>query len=138
VEIRVVDTPLTVNRAAQIAAYAQALARRLLAERVDWITPELYLVHSHNRFQACRHGLAGTIVDPQTRRSIPLADDIRNTLRELAPHAAALESSGALERLTTLTLADGNDATWLRKIYAETKTLPDVVRRQAARWMGEP
>jgi len=137
VEIRVVDTPLTVNRAAQIAAYAQALARRLLAERVDWITPELYLAHSYNRFQACRHGLAGTIVDPQTRRSIPLADDIRNTLRELAPHAAALESSGALERLTTLTLADGNDATWLRKVYAETRTLPDVVRRQAARWMGE-
>ena len=94
--------------------------------------------HSHNRFQACRHGLAGTIVDHATRRSVPLAEDIRNTLRELAPHAAALESAGALERLTTLTLADGNDATWLRKVYAETETLPDVVRRQAARWMGEP
>jgi len=137
VEIRVVDTPLTVNRATQIAAYAQALARSLLAERVDWITPELYLAHSYNRFQACRFGLAGVIVDAKTRRNVPLAEDIRNTLRELAPHAAALESTGALERLTTLTLADGNDATWLRKVYAETTTLSDVVRRQAARWMGD-
>jgi len=136
VEIRVVDTPLTVNRAAQIAAYAQALARWLLAERVDWITPELYLVHSFNRFQACRHGLAGVVVDPATRQSVPLADDIRNTLRALAPHAAALESTGAIERLMTLTLADGNDAAWLRKVYAEHHTLPDVVRQQAERWMG--
>ncbi|MEP7276752.1 MAG: glutamate--cysteine ligase, partial [Betaproteobacteria bacterium] len=90
-----------------------------------------------NRFQACRHGLAGVIIDPRTKRGVPIADDIRDTLRALAPHAAALESEGALDRLMALTLEDGNDATWLRSVYAETKTLPDVVRRQAARWMGE-
>src|SRR5690349_22121271 len=52
VEIRVCDTPLTVDRAAQIAAYAQALSRMLCAERVDWINADLYLVHGYNRFQA--------------------------------------------------------------------------------------
>jgi len=138
VEIRVVDTPLTVDRAAQIAAYAQALARWLWEERVDWITPELYLVHSYNRFQACRHGLDGVLVDPSTRTQVPLADDLRATLRTLAPHAAALESTAALEALTTLANGEGNDATWLRKAYAEATTLPDVVQRQAARWMSAP
>jgi carboxylate-amine ligase len=135
VEIRVCDTPLTVDRAAQIAAYAQALARRLWAERVDWIKPELYLAHSYNRFQACRHGLEGTLVDPVTRQPVGISDDIRATLRELAPHATDLGSTSALEALLAVTLGDGNDAAWLRKAYADTKTLPDVVRRQATRWM---
>src|SRR5437660_4827506 len=69
VEIRVLDTPLTVDRATQIAAYAQALSRMLWADRVDWIKPELYLVHGYNRFQAARHGFAGMLVDPTTRIS---------------------------------------------------------------------
>ena len=136
VEIRVCDTPLTVDRAAQIAAYAQALARRLWAERVDWITPDLYLVHSHNRFQACRHGFEGVLIDPATRQSLSIGEDIRNTLRGLASHAADLESASALDALVGLTTGEGNDAAWLRKTYAATTTLPDVVRQQAARWMG--
>ena len=138
VEIRVVDTPLTVDRAAQIAAYAQALARWLWAERVDWITPELYLVHSYNRFQACRHGLDGALVNPRTRETVPLADDIRATLRALAPHAAALGSTPALEALSAVVQGEGNDAAWLRRIHTDGGTLPDVVRQQAARWMSEP
>jgi glutamate---cysteine ligase / carboxylate-amine ligase len=135
-EIRVCDTPLTVERAAQVAAYAQALARRLWADRVEWITPDLYLVHSYNRFQACRHGLEGTLIDPATRRPVTIGEDIRSTLHELAPHAAALRTTGALEALSAQVLSEGNDATWLRKTYASRKTLPDVVREQAARWMN--
>ena len=129
VEIRVCDTPLTVERAAQIAAYAQALARRLWADRVNWITPELYLVHSYNRFEACRHGLEGTLIDPATRQPVRIADDIRATLSDLAPHAAALGSTSALQALLAMTLSDGNDAAWLRKAYADTKTLPAGRRR---------
>jgi glutamate---cysteine ligase / carboxylate-amine ligase len=136
VEIRVCDTPLTVDRAAQIAAYAQALARRLWAERVDWITPDLYLVHSYNRFQACRHGFEGVLIDPATRKPVSIGEDIRTTLSGLAPHAADLESASALDALAGLTTGEGNDAAWLRKTYAATTTLPDVVRQQAARWMG--
>jgi len=135
VEIRVCDTPLTVDRAAQIAAYAQALSRRLWEERVDWINPDLYLVHSYNRFQAARHGLGGTLVDPATRTSIGIADDIQRTLRELFPHAVDLQSTNALEALLAIARGEGNDAAWLRQTFTEQTTLPDVVREQAARWM---
>jgi carboxylate-amine ligase len=137
VEIRVCDTPLTVDRAAQIAAYAQALARMLWAARVDWIKPELYLVHGYNRFQAARHGLAGMLVDPATRAPLSIADDIQSTLRQLAPHAADLASTAALDSLSTLVRSEGNDAAWLRRAFAARTTLPDVVREQAARWMEE-
>src|SRR6478752_703328 len=42
VEIRVCDTPLTVDRAAQVAAFSQALARWLWEERAQEITPDTY------------------------------------------------------------------------------------------------
>ncbi len=57
VEIRVFDTPLTVARAAELAAYAQVLAASL-RDDLTW-TPhqDNYLVYSFNKFQACRFGL---------------------------------------------------------------------------------
>jgi carboxylate-amine ligase len=133
VEVRVCDTPLTVDRAAQIAAFVQALARRLWEERAVELTPDLYLAHSYNRFQACRHGFAGTLVDAASGRARPLADDLRETLETLGPHAQMLGSQEAFAALAA-TLEQGNDAAWLRRTFAETGTLTDVVRRQAALW----
>src|SRR3990172_8852941 len=56
IEIRVCDTPVTVERAAALAAYAQALARYLLVERPHPLGEDVYHVYSYNRFQACRFG----------------------------------------------------------------------------------
>jgi carboxylate-amine ligase len=135
VEVRVCDTPLTVARAAQIAAFVQALARWLWDERAVDVTADLYLTHSHNRFQACRHGFAGTLVDAASGRARPLADDLRETLERLAPHAQTLGSQDAFTALAAC-IEQGNDAAWLRQAFAETQTLTDVVRRQSALWSG--
>ena len=135
VEIRVCDTPLTVDRAAQLAAFAQALARWLWEERPA-VSPDMYLAHSYNRFQACRHGLLGTLVDAATGAQVSVADDLRAILRRLAPHAQALGGTAALEALQALVAGEGNDATWLRARHADSGTLPDVVRQQAARFMA--
>jgi glutamate---cysteine ligase / carboxylate-amine ligase len=133
VEIRVCDTPLTVDRAAQVAAFAQALARWLWEERPVAIGADLYLAHSYNRFQACRHGFSGALIDAARGDTRPLADDLRETLDVVAPHAQMLRCEEALAALAS-SLDTGNDATWLRRTYAETGTLTDVVRRQAERW----
>ncbi len=133
VEIRVCDTPLTVERAAQIAAFAQALARWLFTTRPIEVSADLYLTHSYNRFQACRHGFAGTLIDAAAGRSRPIGEDLRELLELLAPHAAALGSQHAFAALQA-TIEQGNDATWLRHAYEETGTLTDVVRRQSALW----
>jgi carboxylate-amine ligase len=133
VEIRVCDTPLTVDRAAQIAAFAQALARWLFEARPVEVTPDLYLTHSHNRFQACRHGFAGTLIDAASGRARSIADDLREVLRALEPHARILGSQHAFSALRT-TVDQGNHAAWLRQAFAETGTLTDVVRRQAEFW----
>jgi hypothetical protein len=72
VEIRVLDTPLTVERAAQLVAYAQTLAHYVLTQRPLPVSAAIYLVYRHNRFQACRYGFDATYVDAYTQQQVPL------------------------------------------------------------------
>lgn len=136
VEIRVCDTPLTVEHAADLAAYAQALAGFLLDHRDGRVSAETYLVHSYNRFQACRFGLAGQVVDPATSEQRTISEDIAATVRAIEPYGETLGSSAALARLNAIAVRSENDASWLRAMFAKHETLTDVVRAQAERWMG--
>jgi len=99
VEIRVFDTPLTVERAALLASLAQCLARYLLMERPLEPSEDVYLVYKANRFQACRYGLEGMYTDAYTQRQLPLQEDLLATLEKLRPHAAELGAHTALEAL---------------------------------------
>ncbi|MBM3344415.1 MAG: glutamate--cysteine ligase, partial [Betaproteobacteria bacterium] len=99
VEIRVFDTPLTVQRAALIAAYVQSLAHYLLSERPHALSREVYALYNHNRFQACRHGLAGTCVDADSGQHVEIGAAILDSLRRIAAHGEALGNGAALETL---------------------------------------
>ena len=68
VEIRICDTPLTVDVAAQLAAYAQTLSADLLRNRRTTPVEPMYRVYGYNRFQACRFGFEGELVNPFSRR----------------------------------------------------------------------
>jgi len=132
IEIRVCDTPLTVERAAALAAFAQALARWLLVERPYRVSEDLFLAYTYNRFQACRFGMEGEFVDAAagTRRTI--GEEVLATLDALAVHARELESEEALGEIEAI-VRRGNDARWMRERYAESGSLPDLVWRQVER-----
>jgi carboxylate-amine ligase len=134
VEIRICDTPLNVELAAQLAAYAQTLAADLLENRRDDESNRVYRVYGYNRFQACRFGFNGELVDPFRHTHTRLRDDLLETLERLTPAAAALGTVRPLMSLAALAAREQNDALWLRERYVETKSLPDVVRMQAQRW----
>ncbi len=136
VEIRVFDTPLTVERAAALAAYAQTLARHILSDRPLAPKREVYTLYNYNRFQACRYGLEAKLVDAYTQRSTSLREEILNTLKVLAPHAAELGSREALAQLAADVAASRTDAGWLRRAYRERGSLNDVVRMQSELWMA--
>jgi carboxylate-amine ligase len=138
VEIRICDTPLTVETAAQLAAYAQTLAADLLRSRVSGPLEPESRVYGYNRFQACRFGFEGVIVDPLRQRHVRIRDDVMETLERLAPAAAELGTAVPLLTLAGCTARQANDSRWLRERYVETKSLTDVVRMQAARWKDEP
>jgi carboxylate-amine ligase len=134
IEIRICDTPLTVEGAAQLAAYAQTLAAYLLAHRVtDPVEPQ-YRVYGYNRFQACRFGYEAQLIDPRTRSSVRLREHLLDTLDRIAPDAARLDTRQPLEAIWKLAQAQQNDTHWLRERYAELKSMPDLVRQQALRW----
>jgi carboxylate-amine ligase len=137
VEVRICDTPLTVETAAQLAAYAQTLSADLLRNRVDRALEPMNRVYGYNRFQACRFGFEGVIVDPEHDRHVRIRDDVIETLERLAPVATEVGSSIALLALAGMAARQANDTQWLRERYVETKSLPDVVRMQAMRWRDE-
>ncbi|MDM7456386.1 MAG: YbdK family carboxylate-amine ligase [Tepidimonas sp.] len=128
IELRVCDTPLTVERAAALACYLQALCRHLLEGGEPPPQEDDYLVYTYNRFQACRFGLEGTMVHPRTREPLSIREDILATLRRLEPHAQALDSSAALAELEAVAGAAGNHARQLRAAHARTGSIQAVVR----------
>jgi glutamate---cysteine ligase / carboxylate-amine ligase len=128
IELRVCDTPLTVERAAALACYLQAICRRLLERAEPAPEEDDYLVYTFNRFQACRFGLDGTMVDPRTRESRTIREDILATLRHVEPHGAVLQSLGALEEIERCAARDGNHATHLRQVYARTRNVQSMVQ----------
>jgi glutamate---cysteine ligase / carboxylate-amine ligase len=136
VEIRVCDTPLTVDKSARIAAYAQALARYLTLERPFEVNWDQYLLYSVNRFQACRSGLQGNFINPYTHEQETVGADILHTIRLLEPHARALGGTAAISAIMQEVASNQNDAAWLRGKLSELKSLSDLVREQCALWMG--
>jgi glutamate---cysteine ligase / carboxylate-amine ligase len=128
IELRVCDTPLTVERAAALAGYLQALCSELLQRKDLAPCEDDYLVYTYNRFQACRFGLDGTMVDPKTRVQTTIRDDITTTLQRLAPQARALESAAALDDLRRCAIDTGNHATQLRQHFAEAHSVQSLVQ----------
>jgi carboxylate-amine ligase len=128
IELRVCDTPLTVERAAGLACYLQALCRHLLERSEPPPEEDDYLVYTYNRFQACRFGLDGMMVNPKTREQISIREDILATLRHLGPHAEALNSQAALDEIERTAARDGNHASYLRKQFAQSGSVEGVVR----------
>ena len=134
VEIRVCDTPLAVGRAAQLAAYAQALSAALTEDRAWRPDARLSLVYSYNRFQACRFGFAATLVDPATQQHAPLAEEVVATIERVMPYAERTGSGAALVALMQMAIARTNDSRTLREVLEKRGALPDVVRFACDQW----
>lgn len=127
IELRVCDTPLTVERAAALAAYLQALCRMLLQGDEAAPIEDDYLVYNYNRFQACRFGLDGVLVHPRNHQSLLLRDDIVATLRRVAPHARVLGSQAALDELQQAISSEGNHASFLRQQFDAAGSVQGMV-----------
>ena len=137
IEIRVCDTPLTIEKAAVLGAYAQALARHLMLDRPREPSQDVYRVYSFNRFTACRYGMQAGFIDAYRRSRRLLKEDIAETLDALVPHALALGSGAALAEIGASLDTGQNDSGWLRDTFRQTKSLNDVVRLQSRQWSGE-
>ncbi|MBL8349078.1 MAG: glutamate--cysteine ligase [Burkholderiaceae bacterium] len=133
IELRVCDTPLTVERAAALAGYLQALCARLIAREGPPPREDDYLVYNYNRFQACRFGLDGVIVDPVSYEQRPMRQDILASLDAL--EAGRGKAAQALAHLRAA-VQQGSDADALRRAFACTGSAEGLVE-QAVRQFRE-
>lgn len=136
IEVRVFDTPLTIERAAALAGYVQALAAWFLDTEPFTPQEDDYLVYTYNRFQACRFGLQAVYVDPATGQHMPLAEHIARTMDAIAPHAERLGAAKVLQTLRSDVQAGSNDARWLRDRQREEQLLAEVSRQASLRFRG--
>lgn len=134
IEIRVCDTPLTVGHAADLAAYLQALCRHLTMDRPFQPNENDYLVYAFNRFQACRFGAAGVLVDPKTAEHHVIRDDIVRTIDKIEQHAIDLKADAACARIRSRLRQEDGDAAWCRRTFAELGTYAELMRAQSRRW----
>lgn len=138
VEIRVCDTPLTLEHAALLGCYAQLLARWLLTERPIEITDDFYLLYQYNRFEASRYGLDGEMAQQgagkaSCKQSIYVS--ILDRLQDLKRYAQNEADLQALKKLRHMAYERLNDATWLRDTYKQRGSLNDVMRLSSELWM---
>ncbi len=118
VEVRVCDTPLSVQAAADMAALVQALTAHLLDTPRFWADEYFDFVYARNRFQACRFGLQGEYIGRAGRSKVRLRDAIADLLGTLEPRFHALGADASLARLTQRVHKASGDALWLRRQFA--------------------
>jgi carboxylate-amine ligase len=138
IEIRVFDTPLTIERAAALSGYVQSLAAWFLDTQPFMPSEDDYLVYTYNRFQACRFGLEAVYVDPGTGRHQPLREHILHTMDQIATHAARQGAAPSLHLLRSDVEKGQNDARWLRDRQREEQLLAETSRQAAMRFRGQP
>jgi glutamate---cysteine ligase / carboxylate-amine ligase len=146
VEVRIFDTPLTVEMAAALGALVQTLAVYLLNSDAEKTTPVGDLastrVYGYNRFQACRFGFDAQIVSPQMKphaqSSMHLGESLMNLLAKLMPVAAQLGTVRPLLMLQELTASRQNGASWMRAMQAQCGDLRELMIRQAELFRGSP
>src|SRR5574344_178668 len=136
IEIRVFDTPLTIERAAALAGYVQSLAAWVLDTQPFTPCEADYLVYTYNRFQACRFGLDAVYVDPASGQHLPLAEHILHTMDQIGEHAARHGAAPALALLRQSVEQRHNDARWLRERQASEQLLGEVTRQAALKFRG--
>lgn len=134
IEIRVFDTPLTIERAAALAAYVQALAAWFLADAPFMPAEDDYLVYNYNRFQACRFGLDAIYVDPSSGEHLALREHLLKTLEQVGRHAQSPGAENSLKLLRESVLQGHNDARWLREAQSREQFLAEVSRQASLRF----
>lgn len=137
VEVRILDTPLTLRKAAALAAFIQALSLYLLAERPIKVSSEMYYLYNSNRFQASRYGLEGHVANGDTYKNHLIKTDLLNTFNLITPYARQKGTGELLSALQRAIEHNECDASYIRNIYQNCQSLQEVVAEQCRRWIHQ-
>jgi carboxylate-amine ligase len=128
VEVRVCDSPSTIEDMILLTALVQALVVWLCKLYENGTLPEVPLrqLVEENRWQAARHGLDGYFIDYDTHKTIGIPDAVSKLLDRLRDTAAELGTLSYLEEVPQILLR-GTSAHRQLRIFQETNRLEAVV-----------
>jgi glutamate---cysteine ligase / carboxylate-amine ligase len=131
VELRICDAVTSVDDAVAIAAYFQALVKRY-SEQFDAgrkLAGHHRILTVENKFLAARHGIDAPVMDLASGASerVPISQIVRQTVRELEPHASDLDADRELEGILEI-LSRGNGADRQLRIWNANRDIVEVVR----------
>ncbi|MEH0886184.1 YbdK family carboxylate-amine ligase [Enterobacter sp. UNJFSC 003] len=138
VEVRVMDTPLTLAHAINIAGLIQATSHWLLTTRPYKHQEQDFLLYRFNRFQACRYGLEGILTDVHTGEHKTVAEDIAWLLEQVAPSADKLGAASAVHEIGLMLKQGKSEAQRMRDVIADGGSLISLVQRHCELWATSP
>ncbi|MGB3211547.1 MAG: YbdK family carboxylate-amine ligase [Desulforhopalus sp.] len=128
-EIRVCDLPTRFSDILALTAVMQSLVATLAEDEKECSPLNPYVLQS-NKWQAARHGLRGSYVDPSgmlAEERISSYEAVRSLLKLIEPMSIRLGSERYVALIHRI-LKDGTGADFLRRRYLETGRLQDVVQ----------
>jgi glutamate---cysteine ligase / carboxylate-amine ligase len=131
VEVRVFDTPLSIEHAVDLAVFARACATWLSRERPPLDVQRLYEVYPVNRFRAARFGYDAEILDVFTNNTVELRRDLLHWLERCLQQQPPAADRPRLRRLARRVRASLSDAEWLRAQRRCGASFAAVMARQA-------
>lgn len=138
VEVRVMDTPLTLAHAINIAGLIQATSHWLLTERPYKHQPQDALLYNFNRFQACRYGLDGLLTDVNSGEQKTIAEDLAWLLERIAPSAEKLGAESAIVEIGLMLKQGKSEAQRMRDFIADGGSLTSLVQKHCELWTTHP
>ena len=138
VEVRVMDTPLTLSHAINITGLIQATAHWLLTERPYKHQERDYLLYKFNRFQACRFGLQGILTDVHTGEQRTIAEDMAWLLERVAPSAEKLGGMSAINEIAQMLKQEKSEAQRMRDFILDGGSLTSLVQKHCELWATSP
>jgi carboxylate-amine ligase len=127
-EVRVCDAPSTLREVAALTALIQCLVV-CMDEHYEAGVPMKVLpawIVRENKWRAARHGLDADVITTAEGDHAPLREDVPRLLESLAPIAARLDCAAELSDVRRI-LDEGASYERQRRVYRETRRLPDVV-----------
>ena len=129
VEVRIMDTPMSMRQLLGLAALVQCVTAGISAEidRGAYLTDCHPMIARQNKWHAVRYGLDATLVDPDTMLAASARQMARRTLdlcRPVADHLGCATELGYCEEI----LQGGTGAQMQRQILSKTNNPSDVVQ----------
>ena len=131
VEVSVMDSPLTLERACALAGFVQALAQWV--SRQDSVPQFDPVTHATNRYQACRIALDASHFK-LNGDTVSLRQDVLQLLECILPVADEIGSLEQMDALAKQIQASPMDVDWLRSEARTQKDLANLVQSMVWRF----